>query len=131
MTHVIEAGDGGLKLSSTTRVVEAADARLWLARLEIGIHFQKRIAGLDDDGVGVNGPLEVVEDGGEGIGDGDVVVDEEAVLVAATFGDTPAHDLRWAGEDLGFTGRVLTVGFLAWDAIAEAAGVDDGEKAIA
>ena len=95
-TRVVEAGDGGWRLSSTTHVVEAADARLWLARLVIAIHGEEGVGGLDDDSVGVDGPVEVVEDGGEGIGDGDVVMDEEAVLVSATFRHTPAHDLGWA-----------------------------------
>jgi len=121
-------------LASATHVAEIADVRLTLARLiarlEIGIHIQKRIARLDDDGVGVEDPCEAVEDGGEGISDGDVVMNEEAVLVAAAFGDAPAHDLGRSGEDFGLTSGVLPVSLSAGDAITEAASIDDGEKAI-
>ncbi len=85
---------------------------------EICIHGEEGIGGLDDDGVGVEGPGEAVEDGGEGIGDGDVVVDEEAVLVAAAFGDAPTHGAGGAGEDLGLAGGVLAVGLGAGNAIA-------------
>ena len=56
-------------------------------RLIVVVHGEEGIEGLDKDGVGVEGPVEVIEDGGEGVGNGDVVVNEEAVLVAAAFGD--------------------------------------------
>ena len=76
-------------------------------------------------------PFEFVKDGCEGIGNGDVVVNEEPVLIAAAFGDSPTHNLRWASENLGFTGCILTVSFLAGNAITEAASINDGKEAIA
>ena len=98
--------------------------------LIIAIHLQKRIGGIDNNGVGVEGPIEAVEDGGEGIGNGDVVVDEETVLIAATLGHTPTHDLRGTGEDLGLTGGVLAIRRFGGNTILETTSVDDGEKAI-
>ena len=100
-------------------------------RLIVVVHGEEGVGGLDDDGVGVEDPVEAVEDGGEGVGDGDVVVDKQAVLVAAAVGHAPAHDLGRTGEDLGLTGGILPVGLSAGDAIPEASGVDDGEEAIA
>ena len=94
-------------------------------------HVVERVAGADDEGGRGDGPSEAIEDGGERVGDGDVVVDEEAVGVAAAIGDAPAHGLARADEDLGFAGGVLAVGLGGGRTIAEAAGVDDGEEAVA
>ena len=66
---------------------------------------------MDDQLYGSERPIEFIEDGGEGIGDGDVVVDEESVFISATVGDAPAHDFLRSGEDLGFTGGILAIRF--------------------
>ncbi len=85
---------------------------------------------MDDEGGRGKRPFEFIEDGGEGIGDWDVVVDEQTVLVAAASGNAPAHELARAGQDLGLAGGILAIRFRRGDAITEAASVDNGKEAI-
>jgi hypothetical protein len=64
------------------------------------VSISRRVRMRDDEGRGVDRPGEFVEDGGEGVGDWDIVVDEAAFFVAAAFGDTPTHGAGRADEDL-------------------------------
>ncbi len=50
-----------------------------------------------------------VAGGREGVGD--VFVEELTALVAATFGDTPAHELARAGQNLSLTSGILMIAF--------------------
>lgn len=94
------------------------------------IHFLEGVAGGDDEGCGADGPFQLIEDGGEGIGDGDIIMDELAILVAAALGDTPTHELTRARNDLGFTGGILPISDFSRNAIAKATCINNGEKAI-
>jgi hypothetical protein len=52
-------------------------------------------------------PFQAVEDGGEGIGEDMVVVDELTIGAAGPIGDAPAEGFGGTGEDLGDAMAVL------------------------
>ncbi len=59
-------------------------------------------------------PFEAVEDGGEGIGEDVVVVDELAIGTARAVGDAPAEGLGGTGEDLADAMAVLEADLVGW-----------------
>jgi hypothetical protein len=83
----------------------------------------------EDGGLGAEVPVEHVELGGEGVGEDEVVVDELPVRTTGTVGDAPAHGLAGTGEDLEDAIDILEADLIGVDAVAEAAGLDDGEEA--
>ncbi len=77
-------------------------------------------------------PFEAVEDGGEGIGEDVVVVDELTIGTAGAVRDTPAEGLGGTGEDLADTVVVLEAdrfAIVGGSGVGEASGLDDGEEA--
>ncbi len=73
-------------------------------------------------------PLLAVEDGGEGIGEDVVVVDEFAIRTAGAVGDTPTEGLGRTGEDLADAVAVLYANFVRGIGIIETPGFDDGKE---
>ncbi len=74
-------------------------------------------------------PVELVEFGGEGVGEDEVVVDELAIGTTRAIGDAPTQDLLGAGEDLADAMGVLEVNLISMRMVTETAGLDDGEEA--
>jgi len=73
-------------------------------------------------------PFQLVEDGGEGVGEDVVVVEQFAIRATGAIGDTPAQVFSGAGEHLADATAILQPNFLRGFSIHEAAGFDDGEK---
>jgi len=74
-------------------------------------------------------PFQAIEDGGEGVGEDAVVVDELAIGATRAIGDAPAEVLGGTGEDLVDAMAVLEADFVGGGGIIETAGFDDGEEA--
>ncbi len=93
------------------------------------IHILKRISPRDDESRGGKVPFELVKLGDEGIGEDEVVVDKLTIRATRAIGDAPADGFEGAGENLGNAMAVLEADFVGMAMIAEATGLDDGEKA--
>ncbi len=73
-------------------------------------------------------PFELIELGGEGIGEDEVVVDEFTIGATRAIRDAPAEGLLRAGQDLTNAMAILEVDFIGMGMVAEAPGLDDGEE---
>ena len=102
---------------------------IFMTPAEVVVHifvWEKRFG---EKGGGGKVPFELVEFGGEGIGQQEVVVDEFAIRATRAIRDAPTEGLLGAGEDLADAAAVLQANFVGVDMVTEAAGLDDGEKA--
>ena len=76
-----------------------------------------------------NVPFEAVEDGGEGIGEDVVIVDQAAIGTTGAIGNAPTQGFSRTGEDLTDAFAVLDADFIGRSGVCEPAGLDDGEEA--
>jgi hypothetical protein len=98
-------------------------------RLEVVIHFLQWVPTFIADRLKVDIPFETVEDGGEGISEDEVVVDELAIGAAGSVGNAPAEGFGGAGEYLANAFAVLEADFIGMNMVAESPGLNDGEEA--
>jgi len=98
-------------------------------QLEVAVHTFQRVHGSHEYWFGMDNPFKTVEDGGEGIGEDMVIVDEFAIGTARTIGDTPAESFGGTGEDLADAMAVLEADFVGGGGVTETAGFNDGDKA--
>ena len=96
---------------------------------KVMIHGRKRVTGKHNDRRSGKVPFELIKLGDEGIGEDEVVVDKLTIRATRAIGDTPADGFEGAREDLANTMAVLEADFVGMAMIAEATGLDDGEKA--
>ena len=96
---------------------------------KVMIHGRKRVTSKHNERRRGKVPFELVELGDEGIGEDEVVVNELTIRATRAIRDAPADGFEGAGENLGNAMAVLEADFVGMAIIAEATGLDDGEKA--
>jgi len=74
-------------------------------------------------------PFQAVEDGGEGVSEDVIIMDEGTIGATRAVGDPPAKVLGGAGEDLADTTAILEADFVGRVWINEPTGFNDGEEA--
>ena len=98
--------------------------------LSVGeVHVQERVTTMDDGGCKGIVPFELIQFGGEGVGQDEIIVDELAIRSTGAIRDAPPKGFHGAGQDLADAAAVLQADFVGMDMITEAAGLDDGEEA--
>ena len=93
------------------------------------IHIEQRVTARDEDCIQGKMPFELVELGGEGIGQDEVVVDELAIRATGAIRDAPTQGRERARQDLANAAAVLQADFIGVNVVTETAGFDDGEEA--
>lgn len=103
---------------------------IFMRATEEAIHIIEGIGRrLDDEGGEGETPIEGIQFCNQGIGEKEIIVDEFAIRATRAIGDTPAHGLERARQDLTSAAAVLQMHFIGVNMITEAAGLDDGEEA--
>ena len=85
------------------------------------VHIEQRVTGRDKKWLKRNMPFELVELGGEGISQDEVVVDELAIRATGAIRDAPTQGGERAGQDLANAAAVLQADFVGMDMVTEAA----------